>query len=54
MGRVWDGLAITASTCRGGFYVQYECQDKLGAGAFGEAVKARRRKVSQYLLGSLT
>lgn len=25
--------------------MQYECLEKLGAGAFGEAVKARRRKV---------
>ncbi|KAK9809793.1 hypothetical protein WJX73_006988 [Symbiochloris irregularis] len=34
----------------GGFYVQYECQEALGAGAFGEAIKARRRKDGQMFV----
>ena len=36
---------LTLCVCSGGFYVQYECLEKLGEGAFGEALKARRRKV---------
>ncbi len=31
--------------CRGGFFVQYSKMEALGAGAFGTAYKARRRKV---------
>ena len=38
--------------CRGGFYVQYECLEKLGEGAFGEALKARRRKVGLMLVAA--
>lgn len=33
----------------GGFYVKYEILSKLGEGAFGEAVKVRRRKVCGLL-----
>ena len=38
---------LTCCAGSGGFYVQYECLEKLGEGAFGEALKARRRKVHQ-------
>lgn len=30
---------------RAAFYVKYDLEDRLGAGAFGEAWRVRRRKV---------
>lgn len=30
--------------CRGTFFVQYEVREELGEGAFGKAIKVRRRR----------
>ena len=36
--------------CRGTFYIQYETLEELGEGAFGKAMKCRRRRDNQVFV----
>lgn len=44
-------LAMQAMPCcRGTFYIQYETLEELGEGAFGKAMKCRRRRDNQVFV----
>lgn len=40
-------LLVLGCTCRGTLFLHYELQEELGQGAFGRAVRARRRRDGQ-------
>ena len=43
-------LSVPACAIRGTFYIQYETLEELGEGAFGKALKCRRRRDNQIFV----
>lgn len=43
-------MRAVACTHRGTFYIQYETMEELGEGAFGKALKCRRRRDNQIFV----
>ena len=45
-----DDASNVPGLCRGTFYIQYETLEELGEGAFGKAMKCRRRRDNQVFV----
>ena len=48
--KLHSGQPCVAAGCRGAFYINYEELEELGEGAFGKAVKCRRRRDNQMFV----